>query len=919
MSFNLLRNSRIFFTTAVGAVSGKVNVTGTAIAGGNDASPPILASNTRELQVLDNFAFSQSTTSDTITLNEAGPVPTRGQRQFNTALNTVEFSMTTYLRPYRDNLELTNVQFSGTDGQITFDSLERPLPVGTEIIISGVKSPTATGGITPYNPLARIQAYRIQPADSSGANGPTRTSCRIGPSVTTVVGTTVGLVFKVANIKNVTKAEESCLWNAMFGPGTENGADGPGTITTGTTSKIVIGTNSNFTANIFPPGTNLYTRSINPNARPGQYIGTIASVDSSTQLTLRENALVGMTDGDWWYYGGAWKDGSYDNPAEVLLTNSNVHVLQKFGLVILMDTQAYILDDCCLNQAQIDFGLDAIAQVNWSGMAKNLRQINIPFVRDANSSIEFEGYPVTLSYFSPKITTAPFLANKLTICDLARDIAPGSVAVATLIGGADYVAPATVTFQKPFGNHTAPASEVYRIFTQVGTAKTAFAGTITAATPVTTITGITSTLGLHPGQVISVNTAGTGALGGTTIITDILSNTSIAIRSTSDNTAGTATFDVLTATNPWAPLSVNLGQYVEYTDSASITHFYKVLDGIEGQVTTEVLNPIGGTVVAIAGTAGQITFTPALGTPLSAGTVVQVTGLNTGLGVIQKGTYYVKSGTSTTGGCTLVSTYAAAVTATGVASAAIVTTAGTCTFDFTATSYTSGTLLLGTNPPTHTEGAEQNGEVILEYAGRRARGVAVMRLTATAPSRYDVNGITITDAGLGYTVPPTISIGYIGTVAPATNATATSTLSPVYSIPITGGSITISNNITYLTPALIGVVNEPVFSFTGTRSISGTLNAYLRTGVLKTSGLMAEMLEGKSFDVNPKYDINIQIGGSGNTNHVDFNVPAAVLQVPTIGADPVVSTSINFTAQSSNAGQFDLTQCNELVIKYNAV
>lgn len=758
MSFNLLRNSRIFFTTAVGAVSGKVNITGTTIVGGNDAAPPITASNTRELQVLDNFSFSQSTTSDTITLNEAGPVPTRGQRQFNTALNTVEFSMTTYLRPYRDNLVLQNVLIDNTTGKISFTAIKTPLPVGTEIIVSGVPAPAiGAGSIAGYNPLVRTNSYRVQPADVAlGITAPTVTDCFIGPGLATVAGTTDGMTFKVANVKDVTKAEESCLWNAMFGPGPENGAKGTGTLVLSTSIKTVTGIGTNFTSNDFPPGTKLYTAPLLNN--PGTFIGVVASVDSPTQLTLRENSLVpaAAPGTDYRYYGGAWQDGTYGNPADVILENSNVHNLQKFGMIIIMDTQAYILDDCCLNQAQIDFGLDAISQVNWSGMAKNLRQVDIPFVRDSNTSLEFQGYPTTLSYFSPKVVTAPFLANKLTICDLGKELAPGSIAMSTLTAGAGYNSPTLIYFQAPFGAHTNPVTTVNGNFGD------------------TTANGF-----IHKGGKIAVTTMTTGGL-----VTPVA----------------------------WTPATVALNDYISYTNYQGTTNWYKVIDTVDG---------------------------------------------------------------------------------------------GTAPF------------ILGGQPPSHTEGTEESGEVVLEWVGRSARAVTVMRITGI--NLYDINGVTFTDAGAGYTVAPTVLITPIAGGTVVTAATATTTLSPVYSIPLTGGSITISNNITYLTPALIGVVNEPVFSFTGTRSVSGTLNAYLRTGALKTTQLMAELLEGKSYDVNPRYDITVQIGGSGNTNHVDFNIPAAVLQVPTIGADPVVSTSINFTGQSSVGGQFDLTQCNELTIKYYAV
>lgn len=87
MSFNLIRNSRMFFTTNVDPNTGVV------------ASSGFTNSNTYEIQVLDGFSFSQSTANDTVTLKEAGSAPVRGQRSFNTALQPVDFSFSTYVRP----------------------------------------------------------------------------------------------------------------------------------------------------------------------------------------------------------------------------------------------------------------------------------------------------------------------------------------------------------------------------------------------------------------------------------------------------------------------------------------------------------------------------------------------------------------------------------------------------------------------------------------------------------------------------------------------------------------------------------------------------------------------------------------------------------------------------------------------------
>ena len=50
-----------------------------------------------------------------------------------------------------------------------------------------------------------------------------------------------------------------------------------------------------------------------------------------------------------------------------------------------------------------------------------------------------------------------------------------------------------------------------------------------------------------------------------------------------------------------------------------------------------------------------------------------------------------------------------------------------------------------------------------------------------------------------------------------------------YSLVLTGGNITIENNLTYLTPETLGEVNQPLGHVMGTRSISGNFTCYLNT------------------------------------------------------------------------------------------
>lgn len=148
-----------------------------------------------------------------------------------------------------------------------------------------------------------------------------------------------------------------------------------------------------------------------------------------------------------------------------------------------------------------------------------------------------------------------------------------------------------------------------------------------------------------------------------------------------------------------------------------------------------------------------------------------------------------------------------------------------------------------------------------------------------------------------------------------------------YNIPLTGGSITFANNLNYLTPANLGVVNLPIGYYAGTRSITGSLNAYLRTGT-NTAGqsnaaqLLADMLTAASTTVEPKYLLDVQVGGSGNPVRVEIRGNGATLQVPTVDTQDIISTVINFTIQGADVVQgtstagFDLEASNDIRIRY---
>ena len=270
MALNLLRNSRVFFTTDLDS-SGKVNT-----------AAVMTATSTRELQVLDGFSFSQNTGQETVTTNEAGIAPVRGQRSFNTSLEPVDWSFTTYIRPV------------------------------------------------------------------------------IGEGATTTTG---------IDADDVVDAEESVLWGAMSSTNGTSWTQTAGTVT----------------------------------GSPASY--------------------------------------SVKPVSTVSFANSNVHQLQAFGLIIVFEDVTYVIDNCAIDSATIDFGLDAIAAVQWAGKGTEMRQLSSTVIigaPTAGSVALSGGITGSGAVAKAKNTDARFIANKLSTMTLTAagfgGVSAGSYTIA-LTGG----------------------------------------------------------------------------------------------------------------------------------------------------------------------------------------------------------------------------------------------------------------------------------------------------------------------------------------------------------------------------------------------------------------------------------------------------------------------------------------------------
>jgi hypothetical protein len=184
-------------------------------------------------------------------------------------------------------------------------------------------------------------------------------------------------------------------------------------------------------------------------------------------------------------------------------------------------------------------------------------------------------------------------------------------------------------------------------------------------------------------------------------------------------------------------------------------------------------------------------------------------------------------------------------------------------------------------------------------------------------------GTGITEAANQSALTANIFEGVSSTTAFIQNRLSTLTLDPTdgqtgldnaaYTLTLTGGSITISNNLTFLTPEELAVVNKPIGHVTGTRSVTGTLNCYLDDSGANTSAGLFTALAGATTLTQNEFALNIGIGGISGAPSLKFTVPQAHLQVPTHSFDDVVSLEVTFDGVPST---FDAA--DEISLTYKA-
>lgn len=131
--------------------------------------------------------------------------------------------------------------------------------------------------------------------------------------------------------------------------------------------------------------------------------------------------------------------------------------------------------------------------------------------------------------------------------------------------------------------------------------------------------------------------------------------------------------------------------------------------------------------------------------------------------------------------------------------------------------------------------------------------------------------------------------------------------SGVYNFVLTGGSITFTNNITYVTPEVLGIVNLPVGHITGNKSITGNFTCYVNAGTAGDSAdFYADMNTTTARQLtNNEFDLTFKLGGENGTPRFEINLPTAHIEIPEVQIEDVISLNMNFHGLPSAIDQAD--------------
>lgn len=125
-------------------------------------------------------------------------------------------------------------------------------------------------------------------------------------------------------------------------------------------------------------------------------------------------------------------------------------------------------------------------------------------------------------------------------------------------------------------------------------------------------------------------------------------------------------------------------------------------------------------------------------------------------------------------------------------------------------------------------------------------------------------------------------------------------------IGITGATVTIGNNINYLTPNTLNRVDRPIGYFTGGLDVSGSLECYLNTVQSGSADLWSRLSQGTG-SVN-SYSVALMLGGMYTDRQVPgvvIHMPNAHLGVPELQTEDAMGLNIEFKGMGSDMSAGD--------------
>jgi len=135
-------------------------------------------------------------------------------------------------------------------------------------------------------------------------------------------------------------------------------------------------------------------------------------------------------------------------------------------------------------------------------------------------------------------------------------------------------------------------------------------------------------------------------------------------------------------------------------------------------------------------------------------------------------------------------------------------------------------------------------------------------------------------------------------------------LETAYNLTLTGGSLNFENNLTYITPETLGVINQPFAAVTGTLNIGGSFTCYLGNHSGGSADLFEDLIESTSLITND-FNLVFTIGGATAPN-IAVTLPTCHLEVPTHSIEDIISLETTFHALPSSIDATD-----EATIVYN--